>query len=663
MPSIDEMMSDLQAADQAGDHELSNHIAGLIKRQQNGAIEGEPDLGQIGNPALAAGIGFVHNLPFVGDAAITAARAGNDMLSGRPTSWDQANQEAHQTIQSAHSGHPIASVVGDVGGAVDTGIVAGGALKAAGAGTTLLRSLPAATTTAQRLANVARVTAVAAGAGAAQGAAQGGGEELAGGHLAQVPGHAVRSALGGGAAGAVLGPLAAGAPAAGRVFSPLGTKAALALSRVMGESAPDIQAAWRTFQTTVGRAPTMAELASLKQAGQIKAAARDSSTISDALTTAQEDAARARSDNMQAVIAPTQPTAPANGQVALPAQPGASSGEINNATTAQADVDYPAARTHDFTIPTEDSPELGGISPSDHLASQIVPLAGLKTADKVRIVEGLKTGRLSGQDAQLLNSKLGQAQGVGSNYSPAIASAKEDLADFLAGPGNDQAYAALDQANANYVAGSQRAAGAAHGETILGADTAPNYAAEADSKLNANPNFTTGMASGARSKLADQAATPQGATSLAQRFATDDSLHAKLSKVFSPDVADSLRRLGQQETTAAQNLAPYANKTSAEDQGAKDAQVALRGLAAFASHGVYQIYHGYKAIQGLGMSPKVQALVAQYLSDPKMVRQGIEVLQKAGMTNAALRQMTLDVAHHVGVAGAGAENSISEGSQ
>lgn len=669
MPSLDEMMGDLQTADAAGDTQLATHIAGLIKAQQHGAIAGEPDLGGFGNSVLGAGIGFVHNLPLVGDAAITAGRAINDVAGGRGFNWQQANNEAQQTIASSAQQHPITNTVGAVGGAVDSGIIGGAVLKSAGVAAPAALRLQQ----GQRLLNAGRLAVVGGAAAAAQGAVQGADEQLVGGHVAEAPAAAAKSALGAGAAGMLLGPAAGvGAAVGGRItglvgraagMNTLDTKVAMALSRYIGETPADLQAAWSTFKANTGRPPIMAELASLKTAGQIKGAARDSTPISIALTDAQEDAARARSDNMQQMFTPQpQPagaTVPVPGGAPSPA--GLSSGEVENVKTAQGDYDYSAARQHAFQIPTEDDPALGGVSPSDHLAAQVVPLAGLKTADKVRIVEGLKTGALSGQDAQLLRSKLGAAQGVGSNYSPAVASAMGDLDDFLQSPGNEAAQGALAQANANYVAGSQRQAGAVHGESILGAQTAPNFAAVAESKPNANPNFGAGMTGGAISKLADQASTPAGATSLAQQFATDDALHAKLSTVFGGKAADAFQRLGESETGAARNLAPYTNRTpNAPDQDAKDANTGLRALATFASHGVYKLYHGYKAIQGLGMSPAVQEKVAQYLSDPGMVPQGIAVLKKAGMTDTALRQMTLDVAQHVGAGAAGATNSVSE---
>lgn len=630
------------------------------RRQANGAIEGAPDFGKVGNTVLAAGMHFVHQLPLVGDLALTAGQAGVD---GR--TWKQANDLVHRQLGSAQASHPVASTAGGVAGGIDSAIVGGAALKSASGGQAVLKALPAATTTAQRAANVGRVAVASGLAGGAQQAAQNAGEKIAAGDILDAPQAAVEGARNGAVAGAVAGPVGGAAAAVvKKVGAPLATKTALALAKVFGENPADLQAAWSTFKASTGRAPTMAELATLKQRGQIAGAAKDSTIISTALSEAADAQAAARSAQMQEALggnSPPRPLTPAPAELAAPTQAGGSAGEIANAKTAQGDIDYPAARAHDFTIPTEEDAALGGISAADHLASQVLPLAGLKTADRVRIAEGLKNGVLSGEDAQMLRSKLGKAQGTGANYSPAIASATEDLDAFLASPGNEAAHEALSKANATYQATAQRQAGAEHGETVLGEQTADNFAAEAAAKPNANGNFAAGAQSGARSKLADKAATPAGATSLAQRLGTDDALHAKLTTLFGKDTADAFQRLGAAETGAAENLAPFKGKTpKMEGQDEKDLNTGLRALAATASHGVYQFYHGAKALTGLGMPLKVQETVARYLSDPKMTQQGINLLRKAGATNAQIRQLTLDAAVASGIVGESAVESVTE---
>lgn len=652
MPDINEMMSDLQHADAAGDTQLAQHIAGLIKQAQGGP---KSLLDQAGAAIDAAG----HNIPFLGDLAENAGTWAAHALNGRPVSWGQASQETAQMRANDTQKYPVTTAIAGVAGAVGSALAGGAALGEVAPGAAAAMQLKK----GQTIANVARL---AAGGGAA-GAAQSGGEQLAAGNVAQ----AVPAAVEGGVAGAATAPLVAGggrvAVAAGRRFAPNLTGAtARVLSKVFGENASDLQATYADHMAATGRPPSMAELSSYKQQGVIRGLAKDSTTIADRLQQNAEQAALARSQNMQAGIRPMAPTAPTDGTVALPPQGGggASSGEIANATTAAGDVDYAGARQHSFQIPTAEDETLGGISPADHLASQIVPLAGLKTADRVRIVNSLQDGTLSGQDAQMIRSKLNAAQGTGSSYSPAVASAIGDLDDFLQSPGNEAAHQALAAANANYAAGAQRAAGAAHGESILGATTAPNFAAEAAAKPNDNPNFSAGMASGARSKLADTAATPQGATSLAARFATDDSLYQKVVGIYGSPAAAALRRLGVAETSAAKAVAPYARAASPEGDSntLKDAaQVA----AAVATHGLgWKAYHAAKVFTGLSMPQNVQNTVARYLSDPRMTTQGINLLVRAGASAARLRQITLTAAGASGILGGdAASNSFQESSQ
>lgn len=624
----------------------------------SGAITGLRDLGPAVNSFLAGDLQFTHNIPFIGDAVMTGARYARDALAGEHPTWDTARQEVQTILNSGSAQHPIASGAGAVAGAVDTAVLGGAALKAAGGGASALNALPKATTAAGTLANAGRLAAAGATAGAVQGGAQGASNALTAGQ--NVVTGAEKGAAEGAVGGAVVGPAAAGvATGVKTVARPLAAKTASALSKMFGENAADVQAAWSQFKANTGRAPTMAELATLKQRGLIANASKGSEPITSALTQAADDAAQARSANMQQAFAPT-PEPAAAAPLAEPTQAGASSEQIANAKTAQGDLDYTAARQHPFQIPTEDSAALGGVSPADHLAGQIVPLAGLKTADKVRIMEGLKTGRLEGQDAQLLRSKLAAAQGTGSNYSPAIASAREDLDEFLSAPGNETAAEALAKANTNFTANAQRQAGAAHGETVLGAQTADNFAAEAASKPNATPEFQTGMGTGAQSKLADTAATPQGAENLAARLATDDSLHAKLSTVFGPDAADVLRDLGKSESAAAENMNALSRKVSpAEDSNKSAVDLGTRAIVAMSSHGPYMAYHGSKILASLRMSPAVQKTVAQYLSDPKMVQQGINLLRKAGADNAQLRQLAMEAATRAGAVTGQASTDIA----
>jgi hypothetical protein len=651
----------------------------------DGAIAGEPDLGGIGNAALAGGIGFVHNLPFVGDAVLSGARAVVNARNGQPFNWQQDNDEAHQIINSAAAQHPVTSTVGSIGGAVDSAVVGGGLVRGAAAAT---EGVPV---IGRGLAAIANATALRKGqlignagrmalAGAAGGAAQGAGEQLARdptdiGAAAQGGGYGAAggavAGLTGGAAGSMAG--AVGGAVARRVvpgmLSALDSKTAATLAKAYGDMSPqDLQALWASHVQETGVPPSMAEMSNYRQAGIVQGFAKQSGTIADALNARELQASAARSTRMQSGLAPSPPSAPLSGQVALPPQGGGgySPEEIANVNTAQGDVDYRAARAHNFTIPTAESEALGGISPADHMASQVVPLAGLKTVDRVRIVNGLQNGQLSGQDAQLISKGLGAAQGRGSNYSPAIASAQGDLADLLHGPGNDAASGALDQANANYAATAQRQAGAEHGGTILGAQSPQDYAATAASKPNDNPNFAPGMQGGARVKMAQAAGTPQGAISLAQRIAEDSNLHAKLTTTFGPDVAASWQRVGAAEFGAADALhSSQVGAPAAEPTGLQMKDLAQVG-AALASHGVtWKAYQAANALAGskVKMSPEVQAKVAEYLTKPDMAPAAFNLMRKAGVETSAMRQMVISAAAASGILSGDAVNGSMENSQ
>jgi len=649
MASRQDLINALRQADAQGDTAGAQRIAAMLKsapqaQAPHGQIAGTPDFGDIGNAAYSAGLHFVHQIPVVGDAVLTGARELADARNGEGfVPVGQANAEVHQILDSAKTQHPIASTAGGAVGGVGSLAVGGEALDGAAGGRLALKA-------GQPIANTARLAATGAATGGAMGAAD---AAVRGGNAHDVASSGVSGAV----MGAAAGPLAAGAGrvavAAGRRFAtPLSAKTALALSKVFGENSADLQAAWAAHMDATGRPPSMAELANYKQQGAIRGMAKDSTPIASALQANAEQAAADRSANMQ--------TGFSTGMHRNFTPTGAASPEdLANVRTAQGDVDYPAAREHYFKIPTTPDDALGGATPSDHIAGEILPQAGLGRADRVRIHNGLQAGTLSGQDAQLLRSGLSES--LSRNYSPAVKGYLSDLEGILGGPGNEDANAALQQATGNYATGSRRVEGAQHGAGILGAETPANYAATATAKPNATPEFAQGMQLGANDKLATASATPQGATSLAQRLASDDALHQKLVDTFGQGPADALRRMGAAETSAARAVAPYNRAPAPEDDKAALKDVGQAAMAV-ASHGLgWKAYHAAKVFAGLAMPANVQEKVAQYLSDPKMAQQGINLLAKAGASAQYLRQIALTAAAASGIlSGGAASSSVSE---
>lgn len=606
----------------------------------DGAIAGQPDLGGVGNAVLAGGMHFVHQLPFVGDAALTGARLIANQVNGEGGDWQNANHDVHTMLDSAQQQHPVSSTVGGVAGGVDAAVVGGGALKAA-EGLPIIGDGLAAISRAtqlrkgQMLANAARMAA----AGGAQGAAQGGGEQAAAGN----PGGIIPAALGGAAigapAGAVGGTVVQGLGTAASKLAPgLTGKVASTLAKVFGETASDIQSLWQSHIDETGRAPSMAELATYKQLGVINDFKQGSGTIAEALQARQAAAAGERSGNMVAQFT----TDPATGT-----RISASPAEISNIRTAQGDLDYPQSRAApDFQIPTAESEALGGVSPADHIASEILPQAGLGKVDRVRIMGDLQNGSLTAQDAQLIRSGLSES--LSRNYSPGLKGLLADFDSFTHTPENAASAAPLDRASDRFASNSRVVAGAEHGATITGASTPGEFGAV--SAGNPSPEFAQGQALGANDKLAATSSTPQGATALAGRLATDQGLMDKLTTTFGPDTAAALQRMGAAETRAASNLqAVSGGAPKIDDKGIADvAQVSM----ALASHGLgWKLIHAAKAITGLEMPAAVQEKVAQYLTDPKMVRQGLNLLTKAGASASALRRAALTAAGASGTGG------------
>lgn len=670
MPSFEEMDADLKTAQAHGDWPLVRQIASHIQQQtaqtqgpqRGGAIAGEQDLGPAGNAALAAGIHAVHQIPLLGDLGLDAGRFVGNAVRGQGFDPGQAVRDTQATIQSAQQNEPIASTVGGAVGGTAAALVGGEALKAGGL------AVPAALRLqqGQNLLNAGRLAVGGAAAGGVQSGLQAGGEQVAQGNIAEAPGAALNAIPGGvlagaaaGPAGAVLGKVIGGPMSAG---AGLPGKTAMALSKVFGESANDLQTAWRTFQQETGRAPTMTELSTLKQLGMIDGAAKSSAPITQALRQASAASDAARSAQMQSTFSE-----------GMAGQPTAASPQaFENLRTQQGNIDYPSSRAMpDFNVSTEDSPDFAGASPADHLAATIVPQAGLKTPDRIRIVAALQNGTLSSADAQTLRSALGAAAGRG-QYSAGLSSARADLDHILSMPGNEASAAALNKANANSAALATAGSGAEHGASILGSSTPSAYTATAEatgitppgtglapagSGHNGgpaiNPEFAQGMQAGANDSLSAAAATPRGAVNLAARLGSDDNLHAKLAATFGQDAADALRVLGKREDAAASALDPYSNRLGPSEESDTPGLVtsALHGIATAASHGGWAAVHAVRAalpLMKVKMAPAVQEQVAKYLSDPAMTTQGINLLRKAGASSAALRKFAISIAGAAG---------------
>ena len=305
---------------------------------------------------------------------------------------------------------------------------------------------------------------------------------------------------------------------------------------------------------------------------------------------------------------------------------------------------------------------LGGVTPADHIRANILPQAGLSTADRVRIGDSLENGALSAQDAQLIRTKL--AGTLARSHSPAVETAIADFDNILNTPANADATAALDKARSNFAANSRVVEGAQHGATILNGGSPRDFAATAaatgarpgtsivpDGAFSpgapaTNPEFAQGMRAGSSDALATASGTPTGATTLAGRLANDQNLYSKIATVYGQPAADALQRLGSAETSANAALrGSVVGPSGPDDDLAQTARDAAHVVGAVATHGAWwKIGHALKLIRPLGMSDAVQTKVAQYLTDPKMAQQGINLLVKAGASAQLIRSIALQAA-------------------
>lgn len=634
MATRSELIAALRQADEAGDAEGAQRIAAMLKSTPAAtapaaapapAPKPAPKANPLGEAAEAVGVGVsraANSATFgLADKASAALASGLSHLTGQPMSYSEADKSIQARRQAEGEEHPNAAVAGDVAGLFTGGL---GLMKAVGAAAKLPGIGRPIAAVAERLAPVARqpVRNVLrhAGGGALAGTVQPTVNAATGeGSVAEIPVGAAVGAGVGGVAGPVVGAVA-------KAFRPLNDKVAAALARTMGETPSDVSAAWARFQQATGRNPSMAEIATLKARGEIKALAQESTAVGSAMN---ERAAAAGLERSQSVRA-----------AAVDNSPAPSSGALRNARDVSADAEFDTVRAHNFAL---DDEALG------YLQGTVIPATNLSRVARQTIARELEEGQLSGNSALLIRRSLGtQAR---SRPGEGFRELQEDVDDLIGSQPGGEAYG---EAVGNYARRSARAEGVEQGEAVLkGSDTA-NFLADTAATAR-NPEAAAFIPTGVRGGLASAAETPGGAANLASRLASDAGLNERLSATLGREAAGRLQRLGQAEVAAAKNMSAVAPNApaSASAQEAEDINSAFHMVAATSPHGspAWKVFHLGRLLTGLKMSEKVQERVAQYLSDPAMVQQGINLLRRAGVSNEELRRMALHGVNTAGIAG------------
>lgn len=189
------------------------------------------------------------------------------------------------------------------------------------------------------------------------------------------------------------------------------------------------------------------------------------------------------------------------------------------------------------------------------------------------------------------------------------------------------------------------AEGAAPGEKVpSGADTLGFLS---DVK-NATQHQQTGVPHGVLAALYNASLTPDGATRLAQRLATDDGLHQRLSATLGSDAADRLRAMGQSEATGAERLAHTSPRSPANDSSSfsvvsSAAQAIGAGHAGSLTGFWYHTIQAVRSFPGVRMSDALQKKVAGMLTDPAQRQQAISYLHAQGARDHDLRVLITQI--------------------
>lgn len=612
-----------------------------------------------------------HELFGVGDVLGSLSEMAASNAMGRHIGYKQAYDEYMGALHVGAQNHPIAATAGGVvGGADAAGLTMLGG-EALGAGK-VLSAAPRVVTAPSTAAGAVRAAAMNGAKLAAQGAAAGGttgaivgaGQGAATGDPNQILPQAVAGGVGGAVTGGVAAPASAAVGQGLKYVAPkvaavvpgivpsLNDRVANTLSKLFGESPKDISAVYDAHVAANGAPPTLAELANYKQLGQIAKAARDSGPISEALTASADSQGAARAANLQTQVE----TAPGQRGPTAPQSPT----EAATVRDQVGDQDYEIVRQHSF--PLEGTPDAPGYENTPHgIAMKAYQNAGLKTLPRQQAAQELSEGFLSGGSVDNIRkglSRQGQTAD-GMDYQEL----RDEFLDQLS-EGNSAGAKAMQLANANYAANAARANGVQLGTRVLGSDSGPEFAAQVAGRTAPLPGYTPppnvaaaqanaagGVDSGARAALSAAASSPKGAANVINTLANDPAAQAKVATAIGPEAAQGLTKLAQVEQSAQVNagalrrtISPDADK----DQVQAINQVA-HGLATVAGHGTfYPILHGLRVVAGGGMPEAVQRKVAQYLADPTMTEQGLNILRRAGATNDELRRAMMQWAATVG---------------
>lgn len=224
---------------------------------------------------------------------------------------------------------------------------------------------------------------------------------------------------------------------------------------------------------------------------------------------------------------------------------------------------------------------------------------------------------------------------------------KNDITD-MGGSVNPAYREALSQYNKD----SMKLEGFKHGKKLQDRSTVDD-AFEA-SRLRSEAG-TEGYRSGLLSGLHERAGEgSNGALGVAKKLTTDLNLQNSLSEVLAPAEAQQLAAHSKHILSSAERRAATTPRSIQEQQGPGAGELghAVGAIGSSIMHSVgSSVYHMTRVVSRLQLpiSEGVQQKIVKYLSDPKMVKQGLNILERAGAT----REQIKSIARAVGMTQAG----------
>lgn len=534
-----------------------------------------------------------------------------------------------------------AAIVSLMGGAVFTGALNAG-LKGVGAA-----NIPVASSAARGL--TAFETAAGLGPKLRNALRVGGQGAILGGIDAAGNGsNVVGGAILGGAAGTLLGPAAEAVIKGGRaLLSSPASKAIRALAARLGETPQKLSRRWAHFEAITGRPPSIAEIADGELAQELASLGKMKKGAETILVDAERAADRARPQRLadeitgDAIPAPrrregvggrvpnvgdevvAQRTRMDDEMVRIGGTPVAVNGdefqrfmgspEIQRAARNDPNLRRAMARAADDFSAAADNPDLLGEMVTD--------------AFTVRDLEGLRQ-LLRAEQARAVEGGLGN---IGDQYRRM----SEDIIDLVSA--EVPRYGA---ALRRFGEDSRRITGIKEGKA--------GRTAEDATTVDLRRDLTTaegraGNVEGLRGRLVDEAtASERGAVSTARKLTEDNAEMDTLREAFGRDEAKRLRRVGEVETRAAENMAVAARGNAPTERQS------LMNIAAQTAEGIglmgtqatrwFKIRTATRWLRNVSVSADKAKRIALLATIPGRSRNTINALIEEGLTERQIRE-------------------------